>query len=62
MSAVGPRAKYSSCLYPSRNETIAEAEELMLELYCERARLVDGLDVLDLGCGEGRMATTLSWD
>jgi len=51
MSALGPRAKYSCCLYPTGTETLAEAEVLMLESYCEKARLVDGLDILDLGCG-----------
>ena len=51
LSCLGPRAKYSSCLYPTGNETLAEAEELILSSYCEKARLKDGQDVLDLGCG-----------
>jgi len=33
-------------------ETLEEAEVLMLELYCERAKLEDGQRVLDLGCGD----------
>ena len=28
-----------------------EAEVLMLESYCEKAQLLDGMDILDLGCG-----------
>ena len=51
MSCVGPYAKYSSCLYPNGTETLEEAEVLMMALYCERAQLKDGLDILDLGCG-----------
>ena len=51
LSTLGPYAKYSSCLYPTGKETLAEAEVLMLESYCEKAQLRDGLDVLDLGCG-----------
>jgi hypothetical protein len=51
---VGPRMKYSSCLYPTGKETIAQAEELMLESYCEKAKLCDGIDILDLGCGAYR--------
>lgn len=51
MSCLGPFAKYSSCLYPTGNETLEEAEVLMLESYCEKARLRDGIDILDLGCG-----------
>ena len=51
MSCLGPYAKYSSCLYPTGNETLDEAEVLMMEIYCKRAEMADGMDVLDLGCG-----------
>lgn len=50
---LGPRMKYSSCLYPTGRETLAEAEEKMLALYVERADLKDGMSILDLGCGWG---------
>jgi len=50
---LGPRMKYSSCLYPTGKETLAEAEEKMLASYIERAELKDGMSVLDLGCGWG---------
>ena len=50
---LGPRLKYSCCLYPSGRETLAEAEEAMLSLYAERAGLADGMRILDLGCGWG---------
>ena len=52
---LGPRLKYSSCLYPSGSETLAEAEERMLALTVERAQLADGQDVLELGCGWGSL-------
>ena len=52
---LGPRLKYSSCYYPRGNETLAEAEEAMLALYCERAGLADGQDILELGCGWGSL-------
>lgn len=52
---LGPRLKYSSCYYVNGNETLAEAEERMLALTCERARLADGLDILELGCGWGSL-------
>ena len=51
LSCMGPCAKYSCCLYPTGKESLAEAEVLMLESYCEKAQLRDGLDILDLGCG-----------
>lgn len=51
LSCLGPYAKYSSCLYPTGKETLEEAEVLMLESYCKKVHLKDGLDILDLGCG-----------
>ncbi len=52
---LGPRLKYSSCLYPKGDEDIPAAEEAMLALTCERADLRDGQDVLELGCGWGSL-------
>ena len=57
---LGPRMKYSACLWPTGTATLAEAEERMLELYAERARLRDGMRVLDLGCGWGSFALWLA--
>ncbi|MHC4895016.1 MAG: SAM-dependent methyltransferase, partial [Planctomycetota bacterium] len=54
-ASLGPRLKYSSCFYPTGTESLAEAEEAMLRLYNERAELVDGQDVLELGCGWGSL-------
>lgn len=48
---LGPYAKYSSCSYPTGKETLEVAEILMLDSYCENGKSVDGLDILDLGCG-----------
>ncbi len=53
--ALGRRLKYSCCFYPSRATTLDEAEEAMLALTGERARLADGQDVLELGCGWGSL-------
>ena len=52
---LGPRLKYSSCYYPTGRETLAEAEDEMLELYGQRAALADGQDILELGCGWGSL-------
>ncbi|KAG0700841.1 S-adenosyl-L-methionine-dependent methyltransferase [Suillus ampliporus] len=60
LSCLGPYAKYSSCLYPTGHETLEQAEILMLESYCEKAQLVDGMDVLDLGCGWGSLSVYLA--
>lgn len=52
---LGRRLKYSSCLYPTGNESLDEAEEAMLALYGERALLADGQRILELGCGWGSL-------
>jgi cyclopropane-fatty-acyl-phospholipid synthase len=57
---LGPRLKYSSCLWPDGVETLAEAEEAMLALTCERAGVEDGMTLLDLGCGWGSLTGWLS--
>ena len=53
---LGPHRKYSCALYSTGNETLAEAEEAMLRLTCERAGLADGQRVLELGCGWGSLS------
>ena len=55
-ACLGPRMKYSACLYPTGRETLAQAEFAMLECYVERADLHDGQRILDLGCGWGSAA------
>ncbi|KAF9527358.1 S-adenosyl-L-methionine-dependent methyltransferase [Crepidotus variabilis] len=60
LSTLGPHGKYSSCLYPTGQETLAEAEKLMLESYCMKAQLQDGQEILDLGCGWGSLSTFLA--
>jgi cyclopropane-fatty-acyl-phospholipid synthase len=53
---LGPRLKYSSCLYPKGVRTLAEAEERALEETCDHAALRDGQTVLELGCGWGSLS------
>ncbi|CAG8800661.1 10175_t:CDS:2 [Gigaspora margarita] len=58
-TCLGQRMKYSCCLFPNGNETLDEAEECMLESYCVKARLQDGMNILDLGCGWGSLCLYL---
>ena len=57
---LGPRRKYSGCYWPTGVVTLAQAEEAMLALTCERARIEDGLEVLDLGCGWGSLSAWIT--
>lgn len=55
IKALGPRLKYSSAYFETPTASLAAAEDAMLRLYCQRAGLVDGMSVLDLGCGWGSL-------
>lgn len=57
---LGPRLKYSGCLYPTGSESLAEAETAMLDLYAERGEFTDGQDILELGCGWGSITLYLA--
>jgi cyclopropane-fatty-acyl-phospholipid synthase len=57
---LGPRLKYSCCLYPHGDESLEQAEIAMLERYAERAQLADGQRILDLGCGWGSLSLWLA--
>lgn len=49
-ACLGPRMKYSSCLYPTGTETLGQAEIGMLDTYVEKSGMKDGMAILDLGC------------
>lgn len=53
---LGPRLKYSCCHWNPETSNLAAAEDAMLGLTASRARLGDGMRILDLGCGWGSFA------
>jgi cyclopropane-fatty-acyl-phospholipid synthase len=52
--ALGPRRKYSCCLYDGAT-SLAAAEDRALEETAEHAQLADGQRILELGCGWGSL-------
>jgi cyclopropane-fatty-acyl-phospholipid synthase len=50
---LGPQLKYSCCHWSPETADLAAAEESMLALTASRARIEDGMRILDLGCGWG---------
>lgn len=56
LKVLGPRRKYSCAWYETGRESLAEAETAMLRLTCERARLINGASILELGCGWGSLS------
>lgn len=57
---LGPRKKYSSAYWHESTRTLAEAEEIMLALTCERADVQNGQSILELGCGWGSLSLWLA--
>ena len=53
---LGPHLKYSSAYWPEDVRTLEAAEETMLALTAERARLANGQRILELGCGWGSLS------
>jgi len=52
---LGGHLKYSSCYFKPGVTALDDAEAGMLRLTCERAELVDGEQILELGCGWGSL-------
>jgi cyclopropane-fatty-acyl-phospholipid synthase len=52
---LGPRLKYSCGWWADGVSDLAESEEAMLRLTCERAELENGQRILELGCGWGSL-------
>ena len=54
--ALGPHLKYSSAWWGPDTTTLGDAEAEMLARCCERAKIVDGQRILELGCGWGSLS------
>ena len=52
---LGPHLKYSSAYWPAGVKTLADAELAGLRDSCKHARIEDGQNILELGCGWGSL-------
>ncbi len=52
---LGRHLKYSCCFFETSQSSLDDAERRSLQLTCQRAEIVDGQDVLELGCGWGSL-------
>lgn len=57
---LGPQLKYSGCYWQDFVGDLAQAEQAMLRMTCERAHIEDGQRILDLGCGWGSLSLWLA--
>ncbi len=55
LMSLGPNLKYSSAYWPENVTTLADAETAALHKTCLHADLVDGQEILELGCGWGSL-------
>jgi cyclopropane-fatty-acyl-phospholipid synthase len=55
-AVLGTHRKYSCCYWDDGATTLDEAEQSALETTCFRARIADGMKILDLGCGWGSLS------
>lgn len=53
---LGPHRKYSCCCFEDNESSLEQAEAAALTLTCERAQLVNGQEILELGCGWGSLS------
>ena len=60
VAMLGPKLKYSSAFYASPESNLESAEIDMLNMTIERAELVDGHSILELGCGWGSLTLAMA--
>ena len=60
VAMLGPKLKYSSAFYASPESNLDSAEIAMLNMTMERAELVDGHSILELGCGWGSLTLAMA--
>lgn len=53
---LGRHLKYSGCYWPRGVNHLDRAEAEMLAMTCRRAELIDGQQILELGCGWGSLS------
>lgn len=56
---LGPRRKYSSCIWDQGVHHLSQAEDRSLAVTCQRAQVQDAMRILDLGCGWGSLSLYL---
>ncbi|XDD52324.1 cyclopropane-fatty-acyl-phospholipid synthase family protein [Leptospira sp. WS92.C1] len=57
---MGKHMKYSSGYWETKTTSFEESERRMLEITCQRAKIENGMSVLDLGCGWGSLSLYLA--
>ncbi len=60
LQCLGKRLKYSSAWFGPGIRDLDEAEEAMLDRSIRHAGLVDGMDILEIGCGWGSLTLTMA--
>ena len=59
---LGKHLKYSSGYWPSENINLDKSETEMLDLTFKRLEVIDGMNILELGCGWGSLTCYLAYN
>ena len=57
---LGENLKYSCCYWNDDTFSLDDAEDIMLDMYCKRSKIEDGMNILDIGCGWGSLSLYLA--
>ncbi len=57
---LGKNRKYSSAYWPAGCQSLDEAEDAALEMTMARAEILDGMKILELGCGWGSLTLAMA--
>ena len=57
---LGKNLKYSCCYWNDDTSSLNDAEDIMLDMYCKRSEIKDGMNILDIGCGWGSLSLYLA--
>lgn len=60
LNCLGKNLKYSSSYWDDKTLTLDQAEDLALKITIERAQIVDGHNILELGCGWGSLTLEMA--
>ena len=60
INVLGSNLKYSCCDWSAETKTLTEAESSALKNICDKANVIDGQKILELGCGWGSLSLYLA--
>jgi cyclopropane-fatty-acyl-phospholipid synthase len=60
LHSLGKNLKYSCCYWDKETKSLDEAEDLSIDITIKRAEIIDGMRILELGCGWGSLSLAMA--